>query len=65
MKKKIQIKISNDKDWKFIMKNITMANWEKWITEINYPVHIYPTPMQQAGHNTRSIFKQSLTGLNS
>ena len=38
-------------------------NMQLW--DVNFSLIIFTNPSAQAGYDTRSIFKQSLTGLNS
>ena len=55
-----------------VMKHILNSNiklWSEWIVPLaiseNQPWVLFTNPSARAGYDTRSIFKRSLTGLNS
>ena len=58
----------NDREeWRERVRDIraTSAIWWWWWYSTIQPITIFTNPSAQAGYDTRSIFKRSLTGLNS
>ena len=47
------------------MKKLAVYDKKNWPFCIYIYIYIYTNPFARAGYDTRSIFKQSLTGLNS
>ena len=51
--------------WSFHFHLVVEASWAQEVSHGSEQISYLPNPSAQAGYDTRSIFKQSLTGLNS